>query len=116
MPRRRHDSTTRYQPEKTDEEIHSKDKTYLEIGRSRPYFATVSNSVCLGSRNLIMPRRSTSRLKKELLHRTSGAERIDLYWYYDDGRQRSRYRRQRVSVEYSSVHSCCWLWRGVARE
>ena len=54
--------------------------THLEIGRSRPYFATVSSNVCLGSRNLIIPRRSTSRLKKNLSANLR-ADRSDLYWY-----------------------------------
>lgn len=57
-----------------------KTTTYLEIGRSRPYFATVSNNVCFGSRNLIMPRKSTSRLKKNFSTNLR-AERSDLYWY-----------------------------------
>ena len=40
--------------------------TYLDTGFSRPNFATVSLNASLGSLNLIMLRRSTSRLRKNL--------------------------------------------------
>lgn len=53
--------------------------THLETGRSLPNFATVTSSVCFGSLNFIIPRKSTSLLKKNFSANLR-AERNDLYW------------------------------------
>ena len=60
--------------------VQSRADTHLDTGLSRPYFSTVANKVCFGSENLIMLRKSTSRLKKNF-SANRRAERSDRYWY-----------------------------------
>jgi hypothetical protein len=54
--------------------------THLDFGLSRPNFATVSDSAFLGSRNLIIFRKSTSLLRKNDWANFR-AEKREIFWY-----------------------------------